>query len=162
VTFSFGFVGVGAGGSYIAQAKVTDVTGNAKTGLTVPFTTGSGAPPDTGAPTVTVLTPAKDSVVGAGTIAIGGQANDDVGVASVEIAIKDRTSGLWWNPGTGTWGSLGWMPATLSSPGAMAPTWTASWGGGVSGGAYFVQARVADTSGNSDGGTHPSTRFTVA
>jgi hypothetical protein len=32
-------------------------------------------------------------------------ANDDVAVATVEIAIFDRPSGLWWQPGDGTWGA---------------------------------------------------------
>ena len=160
VTFRFGFVGEGVGGSYVAQAKVTDTSGNATIGTTVPFSTSSGAPPDTVRPTATVLNPSKDAVVPAGTVTIGGQANDDVAVASVEIAIKDRTTGLWWNPGTGTWGSLKWMPAALGSPGAAATTWSAGWSGGVGGGSYFAQARVTDTTGNQDA-THPSTRFTM-
>jgi hypothetical protein len=161
VTFSFGFVGVGVGRSYLAQTKVTDTSGNATIGATLPFSTGSGAPPDTVPPTASVLTPTKDAVVPAGSVPIGGQANDNVAVASVEIAIKDRTTGQWWNPGTGTWGSLRWMPAALGSPGAGATTWSAGWAGGVSGGAYFVQARAFDTAGNQDS-VHPSTRFTVA
>ena len=160
VNFRFGFVGEGVGGNYVAQAKVTDTSGNATIGTTVPFSTGTGAPPDTVRPTATVLAPTKDAVVPAGTVTIGGQANDDVAVASVEIAIKDRTTGLWWNPGTGTWGSLKWMPAALGSPGAAATTWSAGWSGGVGGGSYFAQARVTDTSGNQDT-THSSTRFTM-
>jgi hypothetical protein len=162
VTFSFGFVGVSAGAGYVAQTKVTDTAGNAKIGLTVPFSTDTGAPPDTIAPTVTVLTPARDAVVPAGSITIGGQANDDSAVASVEISIKDRGTGLWWNPGTGRWGTLRWMPVALSAPGTPTTSWSTVWGGGVPGSAYFVQARVTDTADNMDAGTHPSTRFTAA
>jgi hypothetical protein len=145
----------------VAQAKVTDTSGNATISSTLPFSTGSGAPPDTVRPTATVLTPQKDAVVPLGTVTIGGQANDDVAVASVEIAIKDRTTGQWWDPGTGTWGSLKWMPSALGSPGAAATTWSAGWAGGEHGGSYFVQSRVADAVGNQDM-AHSSTRFTVA
>jgi hypothetical protein len=159
VTFGFGFVGVGVGRSYVAQTRVTDTSGNSTTGVPVPFSTGTGAAPDTVRPTGTVLVPVKDAVLPAGTVTISGQAIDDVAVASVEIAIKDRTAGLWWNPGTGTWGSLKWMPVALGSPGATATTWTAGWAGGTGGGAYFVQARVTDTAGNQDA-VHSSSRFT--
>ena len=160
VGFTFGFIGVGVGGSYIAQTKVTDTGGNATIGSTRPFSVGAGAPPDTVAPTATVLAPSRDAVVPAGPVTIGGQANDDVAVASVEIAIKDRTSGLWWNPGTGSWGSLMWMPSTLAAPGSPATTWSATWAGGQAGGSYFVQSRVRDTAGNADA-VHATTRFTV-
>ena len=127
-------MGVGVGANYVAQTKVTDVAGNAKIGLTVPFSTDTGAPPDTVRPTVTVLSPAKDAAVPAGAISIGGQANDDRAVASVEISIKDRGTGLWWNPGTGHVGTLKWMPVTLSAPGTTATAWNAGWGGAVPGG----------------------------
>jgi hypothetical protein len=53
------------------------------------------------------------------------------------------------------------MPVALSAPGTAATSWSTSWGGGVPGGAYFAQARVTDTSGNMDGGVHPSTRFST-
>lgn len=39
VTYRFPFVGVSAGGSYLAQARATDTTGNMTTGTTVPFLT---------------------------------------------------------------------------------------------------------------------------
>ncbi len=158
VGFSFGFIGVGAGRSYIAQTKVTDTAGNATIGATRPFSVGDGSPPDTIAPTGTVLSPPRDAGVPAGPIAIDGRANDDVAVASVEIAIKDRSSGRWWNPGTGTWGSLQWMPTTLAAPGSPATTWSVIWDGGR--GSYFVQARVRDTAGNGDA-VHATTRFSV-
>jgi hypothetical protein len=161
VGFAFGFIGVGAGRSYVAQAKVTDTAGNATIGATLPFSTGTGAPPDTVAPSAAIVTPSRDAVVGVGPVTIGGRADDDVALASVELAVKDRTTGLWWNPGTGTWGSLRWMAASLGSPGSPSSTWSTVWGGGVAGGAYFVQCRVTDVAGNGDA-VHATTRFVVA
>jgi hypothetical protein len=162
-TFAFSFVGVGYGTPYSTQVQVTDVTGTTFTGALRNFTTVGSGPVDATAPTVTIPTPAKDSVQPAGPIAIGGHASDDVAVATVEVAIRNRVTGQWWQPGTGTWGaSLKWFSVALGSPGAPSTTWSTTWSDAASGGSYRVQVRATDTSGNITATPYPFTQFTVA
>ena len=161
VTYSFGFVGVGYGQSYLAQAQAIDTSGNVRIGSTVKFSTAASPSSDTVSPTTALFDPAMDSVRPGGSITIDGEATDDVALATVEIAIRDRNTNLWWNPATSSWGSLKWIPATLASPGAMNSTWSYSWTGDVSRGSYYVQARSTDTSSNTDPPPHAFTQFTV-
>jgi hypothetical protein len=160
VTYAFSFVGVDYGGLYQAQAEAIDTSGHAKAGTLVNFSTAAGAAADTVAPTVAISVPAKSSTVASPAVDISGQANDNVAVSTVELSIRDRVSLLWWQPGTGTWGSTQkWFSVTLDAPGASSTGWTTTWDGAVPGGAYRVTARSTDTSGNVTATPYPSTPF---
>ena len=126
------------------------------------FSTAASASSDTVAPTTAVFDPGLDHVMPAGSITIDGEATDDVALATVEIAIRDRATNLWWNPSTSSWGSLKWIATTLATPGGISSTWTYSWSGDSSGGSYYVQARSTDTSANTDPPPHAFTQFTVS
>ncbi|HYJ61877.1 MAG TPA: 6-bladed beta-propeller [Actinomycetota bacterium] len=159
-TYTSSFISVRYGGLYQAQSKVTDTTGNMKLSGQVNFSVGTGGPQDNVAPTLTVSQPSKDSTVPAGSVNIAGHANDNAGVATVEIAIRNRVTLQWWQPGTGTWGAnLKWFSVALGSPGATSTTWSAPWNDAVPGGSYRVQGRAIDTSGNMVPTPYPFTQF---
>ena len=117
---------------------------------------------DTTKPGVAIAFPTKNQVLPVGPVSISGTASDDLsGVASAQIAIKDRIGGLWWDPTTSTWGTgLKWITTVLGTPGALSTPWSYSWTAGVAGGSYFVQARATDVAGNISV-AFPSTQFTL-
>lgn len=164
-TYDFPFNGVDYGGSYYIQARATDAKGNRMTtGLpSVKVTAASSQSSDTVEPDTTLSYPALDQASVPSPVAIAGGASDNVGVASAEVAIKDRNSGLWWDAGTSSWGAAQkWGAATLASPGASTSNWTYSFDAAASGGtgSYYVTARAKDAAGNVDS-TKPFTRFTT-
>ena len=108
--------------------------------------------PDTTAPDSTIDFPIKSSSHPAGIVHVTGTATDDWGVASLDVAIRDRSNNLWWNPTNGTWGTLRRIQATLASPGATSTAWSYDLDSSVVGGSgdYWVQARAVDTAGNPD------------
>jgi hypothetical protein len=159
---AFSFVGVSYSTQYQVQAKATDTSGNTGVSTNVKFTTSGPATTDTMAPTTTISQPALDQSLPPGPVSLSGIANDDLsGIASTQIAIKDRTANLWWNPADGTWGGLKWITTTLANPGAVSTAWSYSWTAAVSGGSYYVQARSTDNAANVGASPFPFTRFTV-
>ena len=163
VTYAGSFIAERYGGSYTAQTQAMDASGHTKVSTSVNFKVQGGGPIDTTPPTVSIATPTANQVLPAGPIQITGSASDDTAVATVEVAIRDRVSGLWWQPGTGTWGSnLKWLSVSLDAPGAASTTWSATWNDGVSGGSYRVQARSIDTSDNISATPYPFRPFTVS
>jgi hypothetical protein len=122
------------------------------------YSTSEEPAPDTTAPTVTIAAPVKDQNVGLAPFDIGGSANDDVGVASVRLAIRDRDTLLWW---TGTeWGAYTTLEASIAEPGAPTTTWSYSWTPPAAGN-YGVLVRVEDTSANTNA-VKPWVRFRAA
>jgi hypothetical protein len=163
VTYQGWFTAETYGGSYTAQAEAMDASGHTKVSTAVNFKVQGGGPIDAVAPTVSISAPTANQVLPGGPVQISGVASDDVAVATVEVAIRDRVSGLWWQPGTGTWGTnLKWFSVPLDAPGATSTTWSATWNDAVSGGQYRVQARSTDTSDNISATPYPSTPFTVS
>ena len=123
--------------------------------LTVPATdtsytatyTASGGP-DTTAPDVTHADPGGTVTIDAnGEITVTGAATDNVGIASVGLAIKDTATGDWWNPQTGTWGTWARQPATLTNPGAATTNWSMTFPADPDG-SYRISAIATDTTGN--------------
>jgi N-acetylglucosamine-6-sulfatase len=111
------------------------------------------APPDG-----RLTTPAVDQVVTASTVAFSGVATDDVGVAAVDVAIRNRAT-LQWLRLDGTWGAQQWWATTLTRP---RTTWTRwSFSRSLPDGNYAVTVRARDTSGKVDP-TRPWVRFSVA
>jgi hypothetical protein len=172
VTWQFGFIGEVRGKTYSAELRVTDTSGN-RIATPAPTRTfkiqGNGPPPppdDVTAPTAAISIPTVNQAVPFGPIAMSGSAADNAsGVATVQIAIRDRVTLQWWVPGTGTWGStvrgpVNFITTTLSSPGALATSWDYTWGAAVSGGQYQLVAKATDVAGNPTSPL-PTRNFTV-
>jgi hypothetical protein len=134
-----------APGSYLIQVTAKDAAGN-KSAITQFSFTGVAVllPPDTAAPTVAIDVPTPNQVLQVPG-ALHGTAADDVSVATVLVAVKDKGSGLWWDPATSSWGSYTQTPAALDAPGATSTGWSWDFGGGS--GSYLVQVAAKDASG---------------
>jgi Bacterial Ig domain len=163
VTYAGAFIAETYGGSYTAQTEAMDTSGHTKVSTSVNFKVQGSGPIDPAPPAAGITSPVNNQVLPAGPVSISGTATDDTGVATVEIALRDRVSGQWWQPGTGTWGAtLKWFSVTLGTPGGTTTTWDATWSDAVSGGSYRVQARAIDTSDNISVTPYPATPFTVS
>jgi DNA-binding beta-propeller fold protein YncE len=120
-----------------------------------------GGAPDTTPPDATLSVPTQDQAFSSVPVQMNGNATDNVGVASVKIAVKDRTTGLWYRA-NGTWGSFQQQLSVLGSPNAASTTWSFAWTPAPGGsGAYAVQVTAFDLTGNIDP-TKPYIRFSVS
>jgi sugar lactone lactonase YvrE len=99
-----------------------------------------------------------------GPVTVTGTATDDVGVAQVEVAVRDRTSQLWWNPTTRTFQSgIARTPATLQNTGAASTGWSWTFDAAAANAAdgsgnYLANVRAKDTAGKLDA-TPATTRW---
>lgn len=135
-------------GTYGMQVRAADTSGNVDpTKPWVPFTV-TGPTSDSVAPNGTVSTPRANQVMPGGPARLAGRATDDVGVQAAEVAIRDRTTGLWWQPGGG-WGPFAWLGTDLAAPGTTDTAWSLTWSPPAPGN-YGLMLRVSDTSGNVD------------
>jgi DNA-binding beta-propeller fold protein YncE len=162
MTWTYPFVGAVYDGGYSAEVRAVDVSSiHSATNPTVAFTTG-GPAGDRLPPQTSVTAPAWDAALPAGPVQIRGSAGDNVGVAVVEVAIQDRNTSRWFNPGTGSFATQQtWIPTTLAAPGALETTWSATFAGAAAGtGSYVAIARGRDAAGNVETDA-PYTRFTV-
>ncbi|MFI9553881.1 hypothetical protein [Nonomuraea endophytica] len=107
------------------------------------------------------LAPAADQVLRAGRATTArGLAGAEAGVAAVDVAIKDRTSGLWWRA-DGSWGALEWQRAHLAEPGAARTMWSLPWTP-PRGGDFATQVRTTGVGGGAAPVAEwPFTRFAV-
>ena len=140
--WSYGWASPGPG-AFTAFARSTD------TGANVDGSPASRAftvlPPDTTIPTTTISSPVNNSTANP-PIATAGTAADDVGVASVRVAIRDNATLQWWN-GSG-WGAAGsYVQASLDTPGGTSTGWSYPFDPGVAGN-YGIQVKAVDSSGN--------------
>ena len=113
------------------------------------------------APDAQIGAPLNGATVPEGPLSVQGVATDDAGVASVEVAIKDTVSGLWWNDSAGSWSQTrAGFPATLTQAGAPATSWSATWAA-AGAGTYQAVVTARDAAGATD--QSPATvAFTVA
>ena len=139
------FNGALPSGSYMTQVRAVDSSANIDpTPAVTRFTVSS----DTVAPETTLTTPTPDQDLGPAA-SIVGQATDDVGVARVQVSLRDKVSGLYWQAATSTWvAGFRWNDASLDTPGAAATGWTLP--APSSSARYYVSARATDTSGTVD------------
>jgi hypothetical protein len=73
-----------------------------------------------------------------------------VGVTTVRVAIKDRTTGLWLRSNN-TWGAFQNQAAVLGTPGGTTTGWTFSFSPPAGGsGQYALQIAAVDAAGNLD------------
>jgi sugar lactone lactonase YvrE len=115
--------------------------------------------PDTAAPDSNITAPKPNSVVPRVPVVATGTATDNVAVARVRVAVKNRKTGLWWHTG-GTWGSYVAYDAALAQPGSPSTTWTYRWTPPAAG-QYTFMAEATDAAGNREAAPKPSVPFTV-
>jgi len=121
---------------------------------------GGGGGPDTIAPNGTLTVPTPNQTFASPPVQMNGTATDNVGVAAVQVAVKDRTTGLWLRT-NGTWGTFQAQNAVLASPNTTSTAWTFSFtppSGGS--GLYAVQVIAKDGAGLVDP-TKPWVQFSI-
>ena len=147
-TWEYGF-DPGGNGSFTVTAAAVDAGTNVDQTPAGPvaFSIDAPAEDDIIPPNGTVTVPTPNQVFPTGQpIAFTGQATDNVGVGSVQVAIRNRTTLQWLQP-NGTWGAtFRWLDgATLSNPNGQSTGWTYNWltppaGSGI----YLIQVRARD------------------
>ena len=161
-SYAFSFVGAVYSTQYQVQSRATDASGRTGLSSNVKFWTAGPATSDSTPPTTTIGSPTIDQALPLGPVTLSGISNDDLsGIATVQIAIKDRTANVWWDSNTSTWGSFKWITTSLLSPGAVSTGWTYTWSAAASGGSYYVQARATDNASNTAISPYSFTRFTT-
>ena len=101
-----------------------------------------------------------------GPIAFSGNATDNVGVSSVQVAIRERNStgtGRWLQA-NGTWAAgFVWLNGSvLGTPNGTSTSWTYNWTPPTVRpvNTFLIQVRANDAAGNFDQ-TRPSVNFSV-
>lgn len=127
-------------GSYTLQSRATDVAGNPEN----PQTFRNFTLVDKTAPSSQVTSPANGAIINKGLAMIQGTAGDDMsGVALVEVAVKRKSDGNYWD--RSAWvisaGKL-WLVAGGTD------SWSSPWPAGVSDGDYLIYSRAQDLAGN--------------
>ncbi len=116
------------------------------------FSTGGGG--DTLTPEGYVDVPHANQAMPITGFDITGSAVDDNDVATVKVAIRDRSTGDWWR-GTG-WGPFLWLNVPLPDIVEQVTPWSFHWDPPAPGD-YAVQVRTEDAAGNVD----PTTPFVL-
>jgi DNA-binding beta-propeller fold protein YncE len=138
------------GRKYTARVRAYDAAGNLSTGTlpSVVFTV-SGATPDVEAPVVTLANPRNQMY--ARPVQVAGSATDNRGVTVVQVAVRDRTRKLWWNPTTGGWQEQSkWVTLDPVPTGGLTADWTWVFDDRAApgSGSYFLQSRAKDAAGS--------------
>lgn len=145
-------------GQYGISVRARDAAGNIDpTKPWVNFTVVSG---DTTPPDATVTVPTANQVFPLGTVTFTGNATDNVGVAYVRVAVKDRTTGQWWNGNSWQTAFVYFANATLETPGGTSTSWSFPWPA-PSAGNYQLLVRADDANANIDP-TKPFVNFSVS
>jgi hypothetical protein len=105
-------------------------------------------PRDTVDPGTTITYPGNVVNIDVGPIAISGTTTDNRSVGSVNVAIRNRISRLWWHA-DGTWGAYQAQAAKVAGAGTTAGTWKFTWTPRAPG-AFILVARSQDAAGNFD------------
>jgi DNA-binding beta-propeller fold protein YncE len=124
----------------------------------------SGAQSNNGtAPVLTIGAPAKGSTLPSGPVELSGTATDPDGVASVEVSVRDETTGKVWDVNSSSWSTGGrWPVAALRGSDRTAMTWRWSFPAGIEGRRYTVRVRGYDAAGNLSVTPFVSSSFTVS
>ena len=80
---------------------------------------------DVARPDGRVSIPTQEQVFTTTTVTFSGTATDDVGIAAVHLAIRDRATSQWLRL-DGTWGAQQWWATTLTRPRATWTRWSVS------------------------------------
>ncbi len=108
-------------------------------------------------PDATVTSPMHLDVVGEAAVTLTGTATDNVAVANVKIAVRNRDTGGWLRA-DGSFGSIQYLDAVLNAPGETQTGW--SFPVTLTDGRWGFSVRAEDATGNRDS-TRPWVAFTV-
>jgi hypothetical protein len=156
--WSWVFTGTGGSGGYWAMARGVDTAGHVEVDRpTTDFsvTSASDTAPDTAfaAPAVVVMVTAP--------VVFAGHVTGDRGPQTVQVAVKDRVSGQWWDAASASWGDFAWNEAEIADGSATSMDWSWTFAATSRSGSYWTMARGKDPDGDVEG-TRATTRFTVA
>jgi hypothetical protein len=112
------------------------------------------------APDATVTVPTGNQVLPLNGVTFTGNASDNVGVAAVKVAIRDRSTLRWWNGSSWVTGTVWLSGAVLTNPGAPVTGWSFSWTPPAAG-LYAVTVRAEDAVPNYDA-SRPWVNFSVS
>jgi hypothetical protein len=133
----------------ISNGLVYMAAGN---GLLYEYGLGSSRP--SAAPHTVLSVPTNNdsfTMSGGQAMTLSGSASDDKGVQAVNVAIKNKNTGKWWDAASGTWVSEFWQSAaTLGTPNGASTTWSASFPVSSAGASYYIQAIAVDTDNQHD------------
>jgi len=117
---------------------------------------------DTAKPSVALGSPTTNQqIVLNGQVDISGTATDNVALGSVEVSVRDSSTGLWWNARNATWQSVRvWNLANTTGSATNSMSWRMPFVGVAYSGSYYAQARAYDTSRNVSA-AQPSVNFTT-
>ncbi len=133
-------------GRYNPVVRAFDAAGNEGTQTAFrPFEVVGGGASDTSAPT-TNFDHARNTVFAGPTVTLTGFANDNIGVVSVVVKIKDRDTGKWLQPNGTFANGVFWHDAQLDDPGAANAAWSIEFD--LPDGRYNPVSRAYDSAGN--------------
>ncbi len=150
-TWSWALLATTEGHTYQVRLRAYDAAGN-RMGTPLPtrtFTVGTSAPADTEKPVATLAAPTANQVLTSRPVVVSGNATDDVALAGVQVGIRDRATGKWWNAANGSWGGYRLDEATLAAPGTTSSSWSWTFDDSAAkgSGGYYVSVRAMDASG---------------
>ena len=101
------------------------------------------------APTLGLGFPGQNSTLPARPVRLSGTVTDGTGVASVQVAVQDTATGLWFNASNSTWSTTqAWALSPLVGETATNMTWAWSFIGVEFSGSYHAEVRAVDVAGN--------------
>ncbi len=95
-------------------------------------------------PTLTITSPTNNSSTDVPFV-VSGRVTDNRSIATVEVSVRDNSTGLWWDPATATWTATqtwGFAPYRGTPTDAQ---WSWTFAGPQYGRTYHVEARARDT-----------------
>jgi hypothetical protein len=103
-------------------------------------------------PNTTITSPADGAnVANTGTVNISGTASDNTSVARVNVAVKNKNTGQWWDASTSSWSkTYEESAANLTNPGGASTNWTSSFPTPLDGGPFVIEASAVDGGGQHD------------
>ena len=147
-------------GVYAIQLKADDAAGNRDPSPPWVRFSVTSETPDIDDPDGVVDIPASGATLVGPDVVLSGSASDDVAVATVLVAIRNRSTGQWLQAdGVSFGGSYTLLPATLDAPGTTNTGWT--FPVTLADGLYAIQLKAEDAVGNRDP-SPPWVPFTVA
>ena len=160
-TWRFPFVNTKPGTRLYVQARAVDERGNVQGG-TIPsinVSIDTSPAPDVQPPLLRITSPGVNATVSA-PVTLTGMVSDLVANGSVDVAIRNTSTGEWWNDADGAWGTTQqWAPAAQATPATKGSTWSLPFSGATPGTTYFATVRSTDAAGNA--AERVSVTFTV-
>lgn len=137
-------------GTYLVHAAAADAAGHTDPSAASAQVDLVLAEPDSTPANATITAPTANQVLPAGPVTISGRATDDTGVGWVDVAVQDRSTGLWWNDVTDTWGPFTWNDGDQTPATRWATPTLWSYVYDAAPGSYRFGARARDHGGRVD------------